>query len=1195
MANGPANTTTNNNSGGLIVNFSGTPGTVSQSSAMQVNQVNFLVNGYTWTASGARSLTFTNGINLADGVNTTITTTSGNSFTFTGTGVSGGTGSSLTLGLGASSGSSVYTSAIYFSGGTISVPINMNVGGASNGFAAKFFLGTQSSANGGVTISGNITNNSAGPLDLTNAASGNLVINGVISGSRGITLGNSSSGNIVLNSANTYSGGTVLLSTSSGEIRYSNSTTFGSGAITSSGNGTTNYIRALANNLDLANSITIDANNTLRVGATNTGWKANYSGEISGAGSVLYSLSGFMALSGTNSSFGGGFVLGSSGRADLSKIGLAGQNSSIGTNGVITAGLITTPSSQPTMRWVGTTNDTSDKVINIANATGGLTLETIGNGDLTLNGNINSSGLGGPKMINLNPYTNATTGTTNTLSLNGVINDGTPGYVVNDTSVSSGSVVTTNVVGGVTNRTTNYFGSSTITLASVAGVTIGASISGGGCIANGTTITAVDTGTKTITLSQNTTNTNNISAGLAVMNVSGATAATSLTIRPISSAGSTFVNVVLGNTNNSFSGPVIFTNSQSGLVSILKIGKFGNPGENSSLGSSGNFTFGGASGSTCTLEYTGSGEVSTKNITLGGTSGGIALSQSGTGLLKLAGTISPGTTTAARTLTLTGSSAGSGELAGNLSDPNGFALSVSKSGTNTWTLSGTNTYSGNTTIVGSGTGATNSVLRVVGANALSPNTVLVGASGSSTTATLDLSVAGNYVVNAYGSSANNANNINFTASSGSATTLTFTNATNVVTASTSAGRSIMNNSANLTMDFLGAIDFSSSTTNDLTIGGAGNVRVRGPIFNTSTGVRSVTRGAGAGTLFLNGTNTYNGVTTISDGNLAMANPKAIPAGSAVVLSGGTLRVDYVDGNSDTLGNLSVTGNSFIDLGVGTSGSTLKFASGTNWTSSRTLTVANSSTGAKLYITNTANVATNQIKSAENPNATASLASDGLLSFSSGIAAPSGLSYANIDGTVGTDIGNVNPTVTGGTPTGYSISPALPAGLLFNMTTGVISGTPSVAATSATYTVTATNEGGSTTGTVTVAVIPAAPSGPTIEEAYPGKDPLAVNPNNGLTYLLNYAFGGSDTTAARLPVMDTSDPTKLTLVAYVRTAGDIKSVVGETASTLTSFDSLNTIPGEVINPSDAPTGMEKRMYSVMVSGDRKFLRLKVTKR
>jgi autotransporter-associated beta strand protein len=587
--------------------------------------------------------------------------------------------------------------------------------------------------------------------------------------------------------------------------------------------------------------------------------------------------------------------------------------------------------------------------------------------------------LGGPKTIFIYPYTNSSAGTTNTLSLNGVINDGTPGYVVNDATISN--AVTT------------------ITLASVAGVTTGASISGGGCIANGTTISAVNTATKVITLSQATTNTASISAGLAVMNVAGATAATSLTIQPKSSAGSTFVNVVLGNTANSFSGPVIFTNSQSGLVSILRIGKFGNSGENSSLGTFGNFTFGGASGSTCTLEYTGSGEVSTKSITFGGTSGGLGLSQSGTGLLKLAGTILPGTTTAARTLTLTGSSVGSGELAGNLSDPNGFALSVSKSGTNTWTLSGTNTYSGNTTIVGSGTGATNSVLRVVGTIALSPNTVLVGASGSSTTATLDLSLAGNYVVNSYGSSTATGNNINFTASSGSPTTLTFTNATNVVTASTSAGRSIMNNSANLTMDFLGAIDFSSSTTNDLTIGGAGNVRVRGPIFNTSTGVRSLTKGTGTGTLFLNGTNTYNGGTTISDGKLAMANPRAIPAGSTVVLSGGTLRVDYVDGNSGILGNLSVTDNSFIDLGVGTSGSTLKFASGTNWTSSRTLTISNASAGAKLYFNETNNVALAQIKSAENTNAVASLAADGLLTFS---VPSSGSTYTGVGYAAGTE-------------------------------------------------------------------------------------------------------------------------------------------------------------------------------------------------
>ena len=83
-------------------------------------------------------------------------------------------------------------------------------------------------------------------------------------------------------------------------------------------------------------------------------------------------------------------------------------------------------------------------------------------------------------------------------------------------------------------------------------------------------------------------------------------------------------------------------------------------------------------------------------------------------------------------------------------------------------------------------------------------------------------------------------------------------------------------------------------------------------------------------------------------------------------------------------------------------------------------------------------------------------------------APSGLSYANINATVGTPIGNVNPTVTG-TPTSYSISATLPAGLSFDTGTGVISGTPSATAASATYTVTATNAGGSTPGTVTIVV------------------------------------------------------------------------------------------------------------------------------
>jgi hypothetical protein len=159
----------------------------------------------------------------------------------------------------------------------------------------------------------------------------------------------------------------------------------------------------------------------------------------------------------------------------------------------------------------------------------------------------------------------------------------------------------------------------------------------------------------------------------------------------------------------------------------------------------------------------------------------------------------------------------------------------------------------------------------------------------------------------------------------------------------------------------------------------------------------------------------------------------------------------------------------------------------------------------------------------------------------------------------------------------------------NTTTGVISGTPSTTAASATYTVTATNAGGNTTATLIIVVNSA---GPTFNDAYKNKNMSDIAPN-GLSYLMNYAFGGSDTTAPRLPVQDTSDPAKLTLVAYVRTGDTSLSVSGEAAATL-DFGSTSSATYVVITPSDAPDGMEMRSYSVGVSGDHRFLRLKASK-
>ena len=71
--------------------------------------------------------------------------------------------------------------------------------------------------------------------------------------------------------------------------------------------------------------------------------------------------------------------------------------------------------------------------------------------------------------------------------------------------------------------------------------------------------------------------------------------------------------------------------------------------------------------------------------------------------------------------------------------------------------------------------------------------------------------------------------------------------------------------------------------------------------------------------------------------------------------------------------------------------------------------------------------------------------------------------------------NLVPTSTGGAVTSYSIIPALPEGLSFNTETGVISGTPIVTIATTTYTVTATNSGGSTSFDFVVTVNDTAPS------------------------------------------------------------------------------------------------------------------------
>jgi hypothetical protein len=117
---------------------------------------------------------------------------------------------------------------------------------------------------------------------------------------------------------------------------------------------------------------------------------------------------------------------------------------------------------------------------------------------------------------------------------------------------------------------------------------------------------------------------------------------------------------------------------------------------------------------------------------------------------------------------------------------------------------------------------------------------------------------------------------------------------------------------------------------------------------------------------------------------------------------------------------------------------------------------------------------------------------------SGMTAPSNLSYPTAPAfTVGVNIASLTPSVTG-TVNAYSVTPNLPTGLTLSTSSGAISGIPTAATASATYTVTASNEGGSTIATLTLVVNAATPAIAYPSSAYSytvGIQPSVVKPTN----------------------------------------------------------------------------------------------------
>jgi hypothetical protein len=165
-----------------------------------------------------------------------------------------------------------------------------------------------------------------------------------------------------------------------------------------------------------------------------------------------------------------------------------------------------------------------------------------------------------------------------------------------------------------------------------------------------------------------------------------------------------------------------------------------------------------------------------------------------------------------------------------------------------------------------------------------------------------------------------------------------------------------------------------------------------------------------------------------------------------------------------------------------------------------------------------------------------------------------------------------PTSSGGVVNGYSISPALPAGLILNASTGVISGTPTVVAGNTSYVVTANGSDSSTTASLSITVNDQKPSALSYAAgtaAYIVNTPITDNfPTNtggtAISYSVLPALPSGLSMSTTTGIISGTPTALTTSASYVVTATD----TGGTA-TATLTIAVNALPSTTIA---APAGL-----------------------
>lgn len=305
------------------------------------------------------------------------------------------------------------------------------------------------------------------------------------------------------------------------------------------------------------------------------------------------------------------------------------------------------------------------------------------------------------------------------------------------------------------------------------------------------------------------------------------------------------------------------TTIQQGTLTVNTINSVSGGAASSSLGHPTTVANGtiavGSTWMTGILNYTGPGETSDRVINLAGTTGGATLMQSGSGPLKFTSNLTS-TGAGAKMLTLSGSAAGTGQLAGIVSDNSSVnTTALVKTGTGTWVLSAANTFSGGTVISGG-------TLSVGADNNL-------GASPASATNNITLN----------GGALSASASFALAANRGIALGPNGTNSLNTPL----IGNGTLDVASGQTLSYAGTITSGTTTNVVIVVGVSTNINIFTNIGNVSK--------TGSGTLALSGANTYTGNTTISAGTLALTGSGTIGGSNLVIAAGATFDVSALGG------------------------------------------------------------------------------------------------------------------------------------------------------------------------------------------------------------------------------------------------------------------------------------------------------------